>query len=99
MSPTFSLPGPDLATPDLGPTTDSSMSSSSRTDTLPTIVIGCMDRLEEYQNLLTKLWEVESKDKVRGEMVDRIVQGGKSQSEHDVVIHREISSRRHTTPC
>jgi hypothetical protein len=74
MSTTFSLPGPDLAT-DVGMTDTQTPNASD----LPTIVIGCMDRLDEYQNLLTKLWQVEGKDKVRGEMVDRVVQGGESQ--------------------
>jgi hypothetical protein len=68
----FTLPGPDIATN--GGTSLSNHGSS--TDSLSTIVIGCMDRLEEYQTLLTKLWEVEGKEKVRGEMVDRIVQNG-----------------------
>jgi len=68
----FTLPGPDIATN--GGTSLSRPGSS--TESLPTVVIGCMERLEEYQTLLTKLWEVEGKEKVRGEMVDRIVQNG-----------------------
>jgi hypothetical protein len=71
----FTLPEPDIATN--GGTSLSHAGNSS--ESLPTVVIGCMDRLDEYQNLLTKLWEAEGKDKVRAEMVDRIVQNGQSR--------------------
>jgi hypothetical protein len=69
----FSLPGPDIAT-------NGGTSFNADPTSLPTIVIGCMERLDEYQTLLTKLWEVEGKEKVRGEMVDRIVQNGEATS-------------------
>lgn len=70
----FTLPPPDIATN--GGTSLNADHPIPSTSQLPTIVIGCMDRLQEYESLLLKLWEVQGKDKVRGEMVDRIVQNG-----------------------
>lgn len=81
MTSAFTLPGPDLATDtDMDLQTVNTAANGNghgNATSLPTIVIGCMDRLQEYQTLLTNLWEVESRETVRGEMVDRVVQGGK----------------------
>ena len=45
------------------------------------VVVGSMTRLEEYQRLLTSLKQ-ENGDTVRGEMVDRIVDGGAFLEHH-----------------
>jgi hypothetical protein len=65
----FALPPPDI-------TMNGGTTTNADAESLPTVVIGSMDRFQEYQTILTAMRQREGTEKVRGEMVDRILENG-----------------------